>query len=92
MFVMVSYDIADDRRRRSVQKFLEGRGDRVQYSVFECSISEAQYADMKKQLADMIEGASDSVRFYLLCEACRKTIEFRGNGDFRDEENRFFIV
>lgn len=32
--VIVSYDIADDKKRRRFSKFLEQFGYRIQYSVF----------------------------------------------------------
>ena len=38
-FYMVAYDISDNRRRGKVAKFLEGWGDRVQYSVFCCQLN-----------------------------------------------------
>ena len=38
MYVVVSYDITNDRRRLKVMKTLEGFGERVQYSVFECRL------------------------------------------------------
>lgn len=38
MFVVVSYDIKNDKRRRKVMKLMEGYGERVQYSVFECHL------------------------------------------------------
>ncbi|MEW6418386.1 MAG: CRISPR-associated endonuclease Cas2 [Nitrospirota bacterium] len=50
MFVMVSYDIKDDLIRRKVQKILEGFGERVQYSVFECLLTDSQYKNMKNKV------------------------------------------
>ena len=37
MFVVVSYDIKNDKRRRKVMKLLEGYGERVQYREFEAA-------------------------------------------------------
>ncbi len=36
MLTLISYDIADDGDRARAHKLLEGLGQRVQYSVFEC--------------------------------------------------------
>jgi len=41
-FVVIAYDITDDKRRRKLAKFLEGYGDRVQYSVFEARLNKRQ--------------------------------------------------
>ena len=38
MYVMVSYDIVEDRARTKVMKFLKDYGNRVQLSVFECDL------------------------------------------------------
>lgn len=90
MFVMVSYDIKDDIIRRKVQKIMEGFGEKVQYSVFECLLTDSQYKLMKDKLQSVIS-SSDSVRFYLLCDSCYKKIEFSGYNKVLDDD-QYFIV
>lgn len=70
MFVVVSYDIVDNKRRRKVMKTLEGHGERVQYSVFECQLEARQIARLRRRLMKLIKAEEDDVRFYLLCEQC----------------------
>jgi len=70
MFVVVSYDITNDRRRLKVMKTLEGFGERVQYSVFECRLKRQDLQRLKKRLKGLIQVEEDDVRFYLLCEQC----------------------
>ena len=36
MFILVTYDIKDDKKRNKVCNILKDYGNRVQYSVFEC--------------------------------------------------------
>ena len=79
MFYMVCYDISDDGRRREVQKTLEGYGKRVQYSVFDCDISDLQYRTLRDEILSRIDRDADSVRFYPLCNACSGKIEYRGD-------------
>jgi len=74
MFVVVSYDIPDDRRRLKVMKALEGFGERAQYSVFECYLKRQDLRRLKKRLKGLIEEKEDDVRFYLLCEQCVERI------------------
>ncbi len=78
MFVIVSYDIPDDKRRRRVMKTLEDFGSHVQYSVFECDIKEPVYRRMRERLKRYIVPKDDSVRFYFLDEDAVKKIEAIG--------------
>ena len=39
---LVCYDISNDRRLRKVFKTCRNYGDHLQYSVFECDLSEAE--------------------------------------------------
>ena len=50
MLILVSYDIIDDYRRTKLAKKLLDWGQRVQYSVFECELTTAQFAEMKKKM------------------------------------------
>ncbi len=52
MFVLVCYDITDDRRRYRVASELENFGCRVQYSVFECHLEEPQLQELQARLLD----------------------------------------
>jgi CRISPR-associated protein Cas2 len=70
MFVVVSYDIPDDKRRLKVMKALEGVGEHVQYSVFECRLKRQDVARLKKRLKGLIQEKEDDVRMYLLCKQC----------------------
>jgi CRISPR-associated protein Cas2 len=80
MFVVVSYDIPDDRRRNKVARTLEDYGVRVQYSVFEVNLDSRQVDKMRDELARIAEQDVDSIRFYTLCGACYARIEVLGTG------------
>ena len=41
-FVVIAYDIVDDKHRTKISKLLEGYGERVNYSVFECMLRHCQ--------------------------------------------------
>lgn len=49
MVYVVSYDIASDRTRRKLAKLLEGYGVRIQYSVFECRLTEKRFQKMYQE-------------------------------------------
>jgi CRISPR-associated protein Cas2 len=80
MFVVVTYDITDDRRRLHVSDELENFGARVNYSVFECRLDPDHLADLKQRLAEKIEPTEDNVRYYTLCDACVRKVEVQGKG------------
>ncbi|NMM99232.1 CRISPR-associated endonuclease Cas2 [Bifidobacterium olomucense] len=71
MMVVVAYDVntetASGRRRlRLVSKACMKYGQRVQNSVFECSVSPSDYLQLRHELDDIIDMESDSLRFYNL--------------------------
>ena len=67
MFIVVAYDIAQDRRRLKVMKMMQGYGEHVQESVFECDLKPAVYRKMAAQLKKLINLDQDNVRIYHLC-------------------------
>ena len=74
MYIVVSYDIEDDKRRGRIHRILKSFGQWMQYSVFECDLTRAQYLVLRHRLDDYIKKAEgDSVRFYL-CEDCQKKL------------------
>jgi CRISPR-associated protein Cas2 len=78
MFVVVSYDIPEDKRRTKVMKALKNYGTHVQYSVFECDLKDAAYKKLRERLRLLISPKHDSVRFYFLDEDAVKKIEVIG--------------
>lgn len=81
MFQLVCFDIVDDRTRARAVKILKEYGVRVQKSVFECgSITEERFLKMRNRLEECIDSTEDTVRFYNLCKACVKSVEFCGVG------------
>jgi CRISPR-associated protein Cas2 len=76
MFVVISYDIQDDRRRARIHKALKSYGLWVQYSVFECKLEKKEYLRLRDRLNRLIDKeAGDSICFYFLCEGCIAQVE-----------------
>lgn len=78
MFIICAYDIPDDKRRTRLFKTLGGYGTPRQKSVFECDLSAAHYARMRKDVKGLIKPAEDNVRFYELCGACLRRVRIVG--------------
>ena len=74
MFIVVTYDIVDDKIRTRLFKLLKRYGDRVQYSIFECEISPDQFRKMRDEIADIISGDDGDLRYYEVCAECRRRI------------------
>jgi CRISPR-associated protein Cas2 len=91
MLILVSYDIVDDRRRTRLAHTLKDFGRRVQYSVFECSLEEAQVERMEAKIARLIEPAEDRVRIYRLCVACRARVVLLGQGELTTDPDFYLI-
>jgi len=64
MLYVVIYDISDDKRRRRVFNLLEGYGQRVQFSAFECVLNDRKFEELRSRLIKVVKVNEDSVRFY----------------------------
>ena len=89
MWVLVTYDVSTDTkegrsRLRRVAKTCEGYGQRVQKSVFECTVSDVTFHRMKARLLEIIDEREDSIRFYKLPEDRDRRVEEYGQGNVVD--------
>ena len=87
MFVVVSYDIVDDKKRLRVAKLLKSYGERVQKSVFECRLDDRLYLKMKREIEKIIDWEEDGVIYYILCAGCLKNVDISGIGYVREDED-----
>ena len=83
MLVLITYDVnttdaAGKRRLRNVAKLCVAHGQRVQNSVFECSVDAAQLCALKAELTRQIDSQKDSLRFYYLGNQYEKKVEHFG--------------
>lgn len=83
MYVLVSYDVNTTtaegcRRLRQVAKCCLDHGQRVQNSVFECLLNEAQFVKFRAALLSIINQEHDSIRIYRLGNNYRNKIEHLG--------------
>ena len=69
MLVLITYDVntedaAGRKRLRQIARQCVNYGQRVQNSVFECILDNAQCTMLKSKLLDIIDEEVDSLRFY----------------------------
>jgi len=89
MFLLITYDVstvekAGLRRLRRVAQACEDYGTRVQNSVFECLVGEADWVKLKDRLLSEVDLTQDSLRFYHLDQGARKLIEHYGTKEVVD--------
>lgn len=58
---IVTYDISDQRRWRAIFKLMNGYGEWVQLSVFQCRLSRKRHAEMLATLDELIHHGEDHV-------------------------------
>ena len=83
MLVLITYDVNTENatgkaRLRKVAKQCVYYGRRVQNSVFECILDNAQSIALKATLEDIIDTEKDSLRFYYLGNKYQTKIEHIG--------------
>lgn len=92
MLIIVTYDVSTEtaagrKRLRRVAKVCESMGQRVQKSVFECTLNEMQFEQLERRLLKEIDGTLDNLRFYRITEpvevrvkqhGCFRSIDFEG--------------
>jgi CRISPR-associated protein Cas2 len=72
VFVVVAYDIPDDKRRTRLYKTLMRFGEPVQFSVFECILTEDLFTRMRRAVVEVVDPDEDDVRYYEICESCHR--------------------
>jgi CRISPR-associated protein Cas2 len=86
MFVLISYDIAEDKTRTKLAHQLRDFGPRVQYSVFEAEITEAEHQRLHAILAKIKLGPTDSIRVYEICRNCVGKVQIWGQGEVTEDK------
>ncbi|MBF1130410.1 MAG: CRISPR-associated endonuclease Cas2 [[Eubacterium] sulci] len=86
MLVLITYDVStvssEGRTRlRKVSKLCVNYGQRVQNSVFECSIDPVQLVSIKHELNKIINHTEDNIRIYHLGKNWIRKVESLGRND-----------
>jgi len=71
MKVLIAYDVctiqkAGQKRLRQVARACQDYGQRVQKSLFECSVGPTEWVQLQGRLLGLIDLKEDSLRFYFL--------------------------
>lgn len=66
---LVCYDVRNPRRLRRAARHMEGYGQRMQYSVFRCWMTERQMQRLRWELTELLK-PEDDVLLIPLCARC----------------------
>jgi CRISPR-associated protein Cas2 len=96
MLVLVTYDVntstaAGQKRLRSVAKFCEDFGQRVQFSVFECLVEPEKWVELRQGLMDRIDPQTDSLRFYFMGSNWQRRVEHVGSKPSYDPQGPLIV-
>ena len=96
MMVLITYDvdtisISGKKRLRNVAKSCQDYGQRVQNSVFECVLNEAQFLLLRSKLESIIDLNLDSIRFYFLGNNWKRRVEYLGKKTSFDMSDELII-
>lgn len=83
MLVLITYDVntetsAGRKRLQKIAKLCVNYGQRVQNSVFECSLDTAQCRELQLKLCSVMNKNTDSLRFYYLGNNYESKVEHFG--------------
>lgn len=96
MFVLITYDVntetaAGKKRLRKIAKLCVNYGQRVQNSVFECSLSTSDFKMLENSLLGVMDKQKDSIRFYFLGKEEKVKIEHHGVNEGYDPKGILMI-
>jgi len=96
MYILITYDVdtvseTGQKRLRQVAKVCKDYGQRVQNSVFECEVSEAQFVTLKSRIATIMDMQLDSIRFYFLSSKSHGRVMSLGKVTSYDVSNAIII-
>lgn len=91
MMHVIAYDISDDSTRLRISKLLEGYGQRVQESVFECLLDEKQLKLIVENMKKLLK-TGGNIRIYQLCKACSRKAQGIGEITPQLGEEGYLII
>jgi len=96
MMILVCYDVETKRpggqkRLARIARICKNYGQRVQHSVFECTLTPDRWEVLKKKLLNTYNPEKDSLRFYLLGANWKRRVEHHGIKEGYDPEGPLIV-
>ena len=96
MLILITYDVSTEdsagrKRLNLIAKYCVKYGQRVQNSVFECILDEAQYRSVQHILVSLMDKEKDSIRFYNLGNKYKTKVDHFGIKEPYAQDEAFII-
>jgi len=92
LWYLVAYDVRDAKRLRNVATHLQGYGERLQFSVFRCRLTERELERLRWELTKTME-KEDDLLIIGLCASCGARVSERhGDDKWKEKPTSFEIV
>ena len=96
MYVLITYDVQTSdasgaKRLRKVARLCQNKGQRVQNSVFECSLCYAELLQLRADIDAVIDASVDSIRIYQLGRNYHSHIDTLGVDKSFDIEGELLV-
>lgn len=88
-FVVVAYDVADEKRRSHIVRILEKVGVRINFSVFECLLTDIQFVKLQEDIGRKINSREDRIAYYSVCVNCYTKIVYQPNRNVKYDKVLF---
>lgn len=94
--LLITYDVNTQtsygrKRLRKIARICCNYGHRVQNSVFECDLDNAQYVTVRAKMLEVIDDKEDNLRIYNLGNKYNKKIEVFGISENFDPEGELIF-
>lgn len=94
--ILVAYDVdtlseEGKRRLRRVAQVCKNYGQRVQLSLFECRVNQAQLEELESKLLEVIDREKDSLRIYILPGNRERFLRTYGKDSYTDFDEPLVI-
>ncbi len=70
IFCIIAYDVAETKRRNKVIKLISPYGKRINFSVYECMMTQSQFNRLRLKLEMLLDRKTDQVAIYPICLDC----------------------
>ena len=74
MRYVLTYDVSEDNVRSKVAATLAAYGDRIQKSVFDCTLDDKELAAVVARVEQIIDADHDAFHAFLVCGSCQTAI------------------
>ena len=92
LWYLITYDVRDSKRLRNVAKHLEGYGERLQFSVFRCRLTEREKERLQWEVTQKMK-PEDDLLIIGLCQKCSVHIQDKkGDERWKEPVSSFEII